>query len=46
MPVMDHEAYDYEWLERQTLAGKNLEDQDQAVQDQALGKEKEVPRAG
>jgi hypothetical protein len=51
MPVMDHEAYDYEWLERQNQAGKNLGNQilasqDQAQQSQALGKEKEVPRAG
>ena len=25
MPIMDHEAYDYEWLERQQKAEKEKE---------------------
>jgi cytochrome c oxidase subunit 1 len=27
IPIMDHEAYDYEWLENQTLTNQNLENQ-------------------
>jgi hypothetical protein len=27
MPIMDHEAYDYEWLENQNKENRNLERQ-------------------